>query len=149
MTSVCIRRAEARDVPRLLALVRELARFEREPDAVTVTEEEMREAGFGRERIWFGWVAETSDAIEGMAICYPRYSTWRGKVLFLEDLYVREEARSRGIGALLFDACLSHARAEGYRGMRWQVLAWNEGAIRFYERRGARFDRGWWNVEMA
>ncbi len=143
-----IRQASAEDVPALLMLVRELAHFEKEPDAVTVTEEEMHAAGFGEEPVWFGWVAEEAGELVGMAICYPRYSTWRGKVLFLEDLYVKEDARGRRIGEQLFSACLEHAKTGGYRGMRWQVLSWNEGAIRFYQRLGATFDTGWWNAEI-
>lgn len=148
MTRPAIRPAVAQDVPALLTLVRELAAFEKEPDAVTVTEAEMRAAGFGEDPVWFGWVAEEAGHVIGMAICYPRYSTWRGKVLFLEDLYVKEDARGRRIGEQLFSACLAYAETHAYRGMRWQVLSWNEGAIRFYQRLGATFDTGWWNADM-
>ncbi|MFT3884844.1 MAG: GNAT family N-acetyltransferase [Flavobacteriales bacterium] len=149
--NVVIRRAEARDVPRMLELVRELALFEKAPEAVTVTEEEMRDAGFGEKPVWVGWVAEgltTMDHILGIALCYTRYSTWRGRVLYLEDIVVTEAARGRGIGDRLLRTCIAYAAENGYVRMRWQVLDWNEGAIRFYERFGAEFDAGWVNVEL-
>lgn len=147
---VTIRKAEARDVPRMLALVKELALFEKEPEAVTVTEEEMLDAGFGPKPAWFGWVAEQAgDGIAGMAVCYTRYSTWRGRTIYLEDIIVTEAARGRKVGERLFRACVRHAAAEGYNWMRWQVLDWNTEAIRFYERFGASISAGWLNGELT
>lgn len=143
-----IRRAEARDVPALLELVRGLAAFERAEGAVTVTEDAMRDAGFGECPVWIGWIAEENERPIGMAICFDRWSTWKGRVLFLEDLYVVPEARGRGLGEQLLRIVAEHARAHGYVGLRWQVLDWNEGAVRFYERFGATIDRGWWNVDL-
>lgn len=168
-----IRPAEPRDVPRMLELVRELAVFEKAPDSVTVTEAEMRDTGFGNHPVWVGWVAEGSvvgsglavgnvdagaapgnqqhqpaTSILGLAICYTRYSTWRGRVLYLEDIVVTEAARGQGIGELLLRTCIEHARQHGYRRMRWQVLDWNTDAMRFYERFGASFDSGWVNVDL-
>lgn len=155
---VIIRRAEAHDVPRMLELVKELALFEKEPEAVTVTEAEMLDAGFGAAPVWVGWVAEvrandpggrgSEGRIIGMAICYTRYSTWRGRVLYLEDIVVSEAARGQGIGDRLIRACIAHAAATGHVRMRWQVLAWNTDAIRFYRRFDASFDDGWVNVEL-
>lgn len=148
-----IRKAEARDVPRMLALVKELARFEKEPEAVTVTEEEMLDAGFGPKPAWFGWVAEQAgpslDGIVGMAVCYTRYSTWRGRTIYLEDIIVTEAARGRKVGERLFRECMRHAAAEGYNRMRWQVLDWNTDAIRFYKRFGASISAGWLNGELT
>lgn len=146
---VTLRKAEARDVPRMLALVRELATFEKEPEAVTVTEAEMREAGFGPSPVWFGWVAEADGAIIGMAVCYTRYSTWRGRTLYLEDIIVTEAARGRKVGERLFRTCVAHAAAAGFNWMRWQVLDWNTEAIRFYERFGASVSSGWLNGELT
>lgn len=146
---VLIRPAEPRDVPRMLELVRELALFEKAPDEVTVTEEEMRDAGFGENPVWFGWVAEAEGVIQGMAICYERYSTWKGRCLYLEDIVVTEAARGKGIGDRLLRTCIAYAAEQGYARMRWQVLDWNTDAMRFYERFGAEFDNGWVNVELT
>lgn len=146
---VIIRRAEPRDVPRMLALVRELALFEKEPEAVTVTETEMLDAGFGRSPVWFGWVAEQQGSIVGMAVCYTRYSTWRGRTIYLEDIIVTAAARGRKVGERLFRACVEYAAANDYNWMRWQVLDWNTDAIRFYERFGAGISSGWLNGELT
>jgi ribosomal protein S18 acetylase RimI-like enzyme len=164
---ITIRKAEARDVPQMLALVKELAMFEKEPEAVTVTEEAMRDAGFGPSPVWWGWVAFQSDdqkirrsendstsgivderKILGIAICYERYSTWRGRVGYLEDIVVTENARGLGIGELLFKACAAEAAQREYHHLTWQVLDWNEGAIRFYKRLGADLDGAWVNGRL-
>jgi len=147
--NVVIRHAEPRDVPRMLELVKELALFEKAPEAVTVTEAEMLDAGFGTKPVWVGWVAEENGTIPGMAICYTRYSTWRGRVLYLEDIVVTETARGHGIGDRLIRTCIAYAAEHGYARMRWQVLDWNTDAMRFYERFGAEFDAGWVNVELG
>lgn len=147
--NVVIRKAEARDVSRMLGLVRELATFEKEPEAVTVTEEHMRDAGFGPRPVWVGWVAEVDGHIQGMAVCYERYSTWRGRCLYLEDIVVTEAARGRRIGERLFKACASHALEQGHHHMLWQVLDWNTEAMRFYVRLGATFDPKWVNGRMT
>lgn len=139
----------------MLALVKELALFEKEPDAVTVTEGEMRRDGFGDRPLWFGWVAEASlpaghgPEILGMALCYDRYSTWKGRCLYLEDIVVTEAARGQGIGEALFRHCVRHGVEHGYHWMRWQVLDWNTGAIRFYQRFGAEVSAGWLNGDLT
>lgn len=143
-----IRPAEPRDVPRMLELVRELALFERAPDEVTVTEEHMRDAGFGKDPVWFGWVAEADGVIHGMAVCYERYSTWKGRRLYLEDIIVTEAARGQRIGEKLFLQCARHAVEQNYSGMLWQVLDWNTDAIRFYERFGTAFSDEWRNGSL-
>lgn len=164
---ITIRKAEARDVPQMLELVKELAVFEKEPDAVTVTEEHMRDAGFGPDPVWWGWVAVRSDdqkirrsenendaaasslrTIVGIAICYERYSTWKGRAGYLEDIVVTEQARGHGIGERLFKACAAEAVERNYHHMTWQVLDWNEGAIRFYKRLGAELDGEWVNGRL-
>ena len=133
----------------MLALVRELALFEKEPEAVTVTEVEMLDAGFGPQPVWFGWVAELDGAVIGMAVCYTRYSTWRGRTIYLEDIVVTEAARGKKVGERLFMECVKHAAVNDYNWMRWQVLDWNTDAIRFYERFGASISPGWLNGELT
>jgi GNAT superfamily N-acetyltransferase len=134
----------------MLALVRELAIFEKEPDAVTVSGAEMLDAGFGEKPMWFGWVAEGGeDRIQGMAMCYDRYSTWKGRCLYLEDIVVTDAMRGQGIGDRLFRECVTYAVANNYHSMRWQVLDWNEGAIRFYKRMGADLHPGWLNGDLT
>jgi ribosomal protein S18 acetylase RimI-like enzyme len=158
---VTVRRAEPKDVPRMLELVKELAVYEREPEAVTVTEEEMREAGFGEKPVWIGWVAvrsedqmigrsenENAPQVVGMAVCYERYSTWKGRCLYLEDIVVTQDARGKGVGNKLFKACASFAVEQDFHHMLWQVLDWNEGAIRFYERYGAQISKEWLNARL-
>ena len=146
---VTIRRAEARDVPQMLGLVRELAAFEKEPEAVTVTEDQMRDGGFGPRPVWWGWVAESPHGILGMAVCYERYSTWRGRCLYLEDIVVTEHARGQRVGEKLFKACAAFALEQGHHHMLWQVLDWNTEAMRFYVRLGATFDPKWVNGKMT
>lgn len=156
---VTVRRAEPQDVPRMLELVRELAVFEREPSAVTVTEEQMLEAGFGEKPLWVGWVAEIGSEdqmikrsddvlIVGMALCYDRYSTWKGRCLYLEDIVVTSAVRGKGVGEKLFKACAAHAVEHGHHHLLWQVLDWNVDAIRFYERFGAEVSREWLNGRL-
>lgn len=149
-------------MPQMLALVRELATFEKEPEAVTVTEEQMRDAGFGEKPVWWGWVAEMrSDdqmivrsengtaKLVGIAVCYERYSTWRGRVGYLEDIVVTEAARGQRVGEKLFRACVQDALDRGYHHLTWQVLDWNKDAMRFYARLGAEFDPQWVNGRMT
>jgi ribosomal protein S18 acetylase RimI-like enzyme len=157
--NVIIRRAEPHDVPRMLELVRELAVFERAPEEVTVTLEHMRDAGFGADPVWVGWVAEMRSAdgtmsgsvdpeLVGMAVCYERYSTWKGRRLYLEDIIVTEAARGHGIGEKLFRQCVTYAVEMNYSGILWQVLDWNRDAIRFYDRFGAKYSKEWLNGSL-
>ena len=145
---VTIRRAEARDVLQMLGLVKELAVFEKEPDAVTVTLEHMQDAGFGPDPVWVGWVAEQDGELVGIAMCYVRYSTWKGRRLYLEDIVVTERARNQRIGEKLFRECCRYGSEKGYSGMLWQVLDWNTDAIRFYGRFGAALDPHWVNGSL-
>lgn len=146
---VKIRRAAVHDVPRMLELVSELALFERAPDEVTVSLEHMRDAGFGPGPVWVGWVAELEGTIVGMAVCYERYSTWKGRRLYLEDIVVTEHARGHRVGEKLFRQCAAYAVEKDYSGMMWQVLDWNVDAIRFYERFGAALDPQWINGSLG
>lgn len=221
-----IRNAGKKDCAVILDLVRELAKFERAPDAVTVSLQEFEACGFGDKPVWWGFVAvagkeeltlsrakmttqdvvvsqilgenssevivdsddpcllnqmedyslemeeersmteeapapfaviapstQTQSApieeeIVGFALYYIRYSTWKGRRMYLEDIYVQENWRGKGVGTALMDALLGRAKTEGFKGITWQVLDWNEEAIQFYKRYNATFDAGWENVSV-
>lgn len=144
-----IRIAEKQDCPRLMELIHELALFERAPEEVTVTLQEFEEAGFGSKPVWKAFVAEHDGKIVGMALYYVRYSTWKGKRLFLEDLIVTEEYRGKGIGKSLFDRIVVEAKELGFNGMMWQVLDWNEPALNFYKKYEAAIDAEWLNASLT
>ena len=146
--NITIRPAAQQDCARMLELVNELAVFERAPDEVTVTLEHFIESGFGSNPVWWAYVAEVDGLVVGFALCYIRYSTWKGKKMYLEDILVTEEWRSKGIGTMLMDALIKDGKEKNLHGMIWQVLNWNEDAIRFYERYTSRFDNEWINVMM-
>lgn len=148
-SSVIIRKAVREDCPHLLELVKELAAFERAPDAVTVSLQHFEDSGFGEKPVWWALVAEDKNAgVAGFALWYIRYSTWKGRRMFLEDLIVTEAFRGKGIGRLLLDALIEKARQSGFSGIMWQVLDWNEPAINFYKKYGADFDGEWLNVSL-
>lgn len=149
MTNTGIRLAKKEDCPRLMDLIRELALFERAPEEVTVTLAEFEEAGFGTKPVWKAFVAEADGFIMGMSLYYVRYSTWKGQRLYLEDLIVTESWRGKGIGKLLFDRTVQEAHEMNFNGMVWQVLDWNEPAIRFYNKYGADLDEGWLNASLG
>jgi len=143
--NLLLREAVKGDCPALLKLIKELAAYEKAPHEVTVLLSEFEENGFGEKPIWKAFVAEMNHEIVGMSLFYDRYSTWKGKKLYLEDLIVTEKLRTLGIGKKLFDRTLEYARENNYKGMVWQVLDWNEPAIEFYKKYQAHFDGEWLN----
>jgi GNAT superfamily N-acetyltransferase len=146
--SIIIRDAIREDVPAMFELIKELALYEKAPEQVTNTIEQMYVDGFGENPIFGTIVSEVDNEIVGMALYYYRYSTWKGKRLYLEDLIVSETMRGRGLGEKLLNAIIEKARQTSCTGLMWQVLDWNEPAINFYKKFGARFDEGWVNVHI-
>ncbi|QNK63325.1 GNAT family N-acetyltransferase [Pedobacter sp. PAMC26386] len=143
-----IRFAVQEDCPRLLELIIELAEYEKAAKEVTVTLAEFADAGFGKEPVWKAFVAENETGILGFALYYTRYSTWKGRRLYLEDFIVTESQRGKGLGKLLFERVIKEARDGGYNGMTWQVLDWNEPAINFYKKYDAQIESGWLNTSF-
>ena len=144
-----LRRAEREDVPLILALIRELAEYERAPDAVVATEADLLRDGFGVSPRFHVLMAEWNDEGVGFAFYFFTYSTWRGRAsLYLEDLFVRPSHRGLGIGVSLMRRLAAEAVTCECDRFIWQVLDWNEPAIRFYESLGARVEREWLTVKM-
>lgn len=143
-----IRKAEKTDMPDVLELIRELAHFEREPDAVEVTVEELERDASSVPPAFECYVAEIDNQIKGMALFYMRYSTWKGKVMHLEDLIVKKASRGMGIGGRLFDEVIKHAHSIGVKRVSWVVLDWNTDAIDFYRRKGATVLEDWDVVQL-
>ncbi len=146
--AITIRRAEKEDCTRLMELINELAVFEKAPQEVTVTMEHFVESGFGANPVWWAFVAEEDGRIEGVALYYIRYSTWKGQRMYLDDIIVTEKMRGRGLGKLLFAQLVEEAKEKKFSGVVWQVLDWNETAINFYKKYNARFDGGWVNCAI-
>ncbi|MFZ9718863.1 MAG: GNAT family N-acetyltransferase [Chitinophagaceae bacterium] len=147
--SVIIRSAKKEDCPRLLELVKELALYEKAPEEVTVTLSHFEESGFGEKPVWWAFVAEENKEILGFALYYIRYSTWKGQRMYLEDIIVTEAARGKGIGKMLMEQLIEEAREKKLNGIVWQVIEWNEPAIRFYKNFNASFDAEWINCSIA
>jgi len=148
MENIAVRRAVREDCPRLLELILELAEFERAPQEVTVTPEHFEDSGFGTHPVWWAFVVTVDGHVEGFALYYIRYSTWKGQLLYLEDILVTRGMRGKGLGTLLFERLLEEVKDRGFSGMVWQVLDWNETAINFYKKYSAGFDAGWINCSL-
>lgn len=144
-----IRKGIKSDLTAVLNLVKELAAYENAPNDVEVTIEEMTEWGFGADKQFDFFVAEKNNTIIGIAIYYYKYSTWKGKCLFLEDIIVTESERKHGYGKLLFNEVVQVAKKENVRRLEWQVLEWNTPAIEFYKNYDTVFDDEWINCKLT
>ncbi len=143
-----VRQAIKEDMPQVLDLIIELAIFEKEPDVVEVTVADLEKEGFGENPLFICFVAEIENIIVGAALVYYRFSTWKGRTLHLEDLIVKEANRGNGIGEALYQQVMKFAHDQGLKRVAWDVLDWNTGAIRFYERSGAKIMQDWRVVHM-
>lgn len=146
--SINIRLATKKDMPEVLNLIKELATFEKEPNAVEVTVDELQEDGFSGSPEFICLVAEMNKRIQGMALAYKRYSTWKGKVLHLEDLIVKRESRGMQIGTQLLDEIVKYAYKIGVKRISWEVLDWNQPAIELYNKKGAKIKEDWRVVHL-
>ena len=148
MNSSVIRPGVKTDLPRVLELIKELATYERASHEVSNTVKQMEMDGFGANPIYGLFVAEIEQVIVGISIYYYRYSTWKGKRLYLEDIVVAESERGKGIGRMLFERTMRKSLEDSCAGMMWQVLEWNEPAINFYKKYGAKLDAEWTNGSL-
>lgn len=152
-----IRRGTKNDMQAVLDLIRELAIFEKEPDAVVVTVADLERDGFGENPLFYTFVAEVDNdsgeseqakQIVGMALYYYRYSTWKGRTIHLEDLIVKDKMRGSGIGLALYTKIIEQGKADNVRRIEWNVLDWNTPAIEFYKKSGAKILADWDVVQM-
>ena len=143
-----IREAQVTDMPEVLKLINDLAVFEKEPDAVEVTVKDLEQDGFGDNPAFKCFVAVTNKTVQGIAIIYNRYSTWKGKIIHLEDLIVNEAYRHQGIGTALLNEVVKYASSIKAKRINWEVIDWNKPAISFYESKGATVMRDWDVVQL-
>lgn len=148
MDKVIIREANRNDAKAIHELIVELAVFENAPNEVKVTVEDLEEDGFGPDPAFKCIVAESNGDVVGFALYYMRYSTWKGRCVYLEDFLVKKEMRSQGIGDLIFKEILAISEKSNVRLITWQVLDWNESAIKFYDKYNSVFDSEWLNGKI-
>ena len=141
-----IRPATVTDAPLLLKFIRELAEYERQPNAVVIKEDTLIKDGFESQPKFRALIADWGGQAIGYALFFGFYSSWKGSGLFLEDLFVRKAFRGRGIGRALLSEVAHITRQEGSFGIRWEVLGWNESAIKFYKSLGGEFFDDWRQV---
>lgn len=141
-----IRSADANDAKSILTLVQELARYEKAEDQVTATLEDYETSL--KKGTFFCKVAEIDQEIVGIALYYETFSTWRGLMYYLEDFVVTKNYRGLGIGKMLMESFIHEAKSANAKLVKWQVIDWNEPAIKFYEKMGATIEKEWWNVKM-
>ena len=143
-----IREAKPGDQRKIYSLIKELALYEKEPEEVINSEKELYNHLF-KEKICHALVAEKNNEIIGFALYYMSYSTWKGKCLYLEDFYVKENTRKEGVGSQLYNAVIEVAKSKKVRRMDWQVLDWNQPAIDFYVKHNAKLDNHWINGRLT
>ena len=146
--NVFVRDAVQNDMKQVLMLIKELAKFEKEPNAVILNEEQLVRDGFSKNPKFKCFVAESNNEIIGMALGYPRYSTWKGMTMHLEDLIVTKSRRGNGIGSLLFSKFINYAYSLRVKRIEWAVLDWNVNAIKFYKKNGAKILSDWRVAQM-
>ena len=144
-----IRKSRAEDMEAVLELIKELAIFEKEPEAVIVTVEDLIRDGFGADPLFYSYVAVEDGTIVGMALYYYRYSTWKGRTLHLEDLVVKENQRGSGIGFALYSEIIKTGHDDNVQRIEWNVLNWNTPAIEFYRKSGATVLEDWMVAQMS
>ena len=145
---ILIREAKSEDMQSVLDMIRELALYEKAPEEVWITKEDLVKDGFGDDPCFRVNVAEFNGEIVGISLFFIGYSTWKGKLLFLDDLVVKESMRNKGIGRLLMDSVIEHARSIDARIIKWQVLNWNSDAMKFYEKYDPVQDDEWVDYKM-
>lgn len=143
-----IRKGTPNDMTSVLDLIKELAVFEKEPEAVVVTVDDLLRDGFGESPLFQTFVAEVNNEIIGIALYYYRYSTWKGKTIHLEDLIVRENQRGTGAGFALYSEIIAQGKRDKVRRIEWNVLDWNTPAIEFYKKSGAKVLDDWRVAQM-
>lgn len=146
--NITVRAGLRSDLTAVHQLIMELAEYEQASKEVTTTVEQLELDGFGPSPLYGFFVAERDGIVIGLSLFYWRYSTWKGKRLYLEDIIVTESERGNGVGKLLFERTCQYALDQQCSGMMWQVLHWNEPAIHFYKKFEAKFDREWVNVSL-
>lgn len=148
ISQIKIRFADKNDMSAVLNLIQELADYEYASHEVSNSVEQLIEEGFGEQPAFECLVAEYESTILGFAIFYTAYSTWKGKVLYLEDICVKENYRRKGIGQLLFEKLIDLSKERKVKRFAWQVLNWNKPAIEFYKKYNAEFDAEWINCRI-
>jgi GNAT superfamily N-acetyltransferase len=143
-----IRKGNPKDMEAVLGLIQELAHFEKEPDAVVITAEDLVRDGFGPTPLFSVFVAEVESEVVGIALYYYRYSTWKGKTIHLEDLIVKEKMRGTGLGYALYSEVIKQGKKDKVRRIEWNVLDWNTPAVEFYEKSGAKVLDEWRVAQM-
>ncbi len=143
-----IRKGEKKDMNAVLELIQELATFEKEPDAVVVTVDDLIRDGFGKNPLFYTFVVELDNEIVGMALYYFRYSTWKGRTIHLEDLIIKEKMRGSGLGFALYSEIIEQGKRDKVRRIEWAVLDWNTPAIDFYQKSGAKVFEDWRVAQM-
>ncbi len=143
-----IRKGNPEDMEAVLGLIKELAAFENEPEAVLITVDDLIRDGFGPVPLFHVFVAEVEKQIVGIALYYYRYSTWKGKTIHLEDLVVKDKMRGTGLGYALYSEIIKQGKKDKVRRVEWNVLDWNTPAIEFYEKSGAKILDDWKVAQM-
>jgi len=145
MNTTNIRRAIENDCDGMFALIKELAIFVNAEDRLAITPSQLKKDGFGPAPAFKAFVAEENNEIIGTAVFFEKYSTWKGKAIYLEDLVVKESARGKNVGSLLFNAVKQYAKENNAQRFDWQLYEFNKPALKFYEKHGAELEKGWMN----